>query len=238
MAKTESTLKNMFISLLAIAVIAGASLGLVYNFTKAPIALAKQAKQQDAIKMVVPAFDNDPAAEMTEVTSAEGFTLKLFPAKKAGQLVGTAVETMTNKGFGGEIRVMVGFAPDGTIINYKVLDHKETPGLGSKMDEWFRTSKASTSGADQSQSSFASWLYGLKKGAGGDHNIIDKNPKTDKLSVTKDGGEIDGITAATISSRAFLDAIRIAYLTYCLQPAPTANDSITTNTAPQEGGQQ
>ena len=81
---------------------------------------------------------------------------------------------------------MVGFKPDGSVYNYSVLDHKETPGLGSKMGTWF------------------------VKGAKGD--IIGKIPGKDGLSVSKDGGEVDAITAATISSRAFLDAINRAYL--------------------------
>jgi electron transport complex protein RnfG len=79
---------------------------------------------------------------------------------------------------------MVGFYPDGTIYNYSVLEHKETPGLGSKMDLWF-----------------------TKDGKG---NITGKKPGTTGLKVSKDGGDIDAITAATISSRAFLDAINRA----------------------------
>lgn len=105
-------------------------------------------------------------------------------AKKNGELVGTAVKTYTNNGFGGKIWLMVGFNPDGTIANYSVLDHKETPGLGSKMDTWF-----------------------TKDGKG---NIVGKNPGENGLKVSKDGGDVDAITAATISSRAFLDAVNRA----------------------------
>ena len=80
---------------------------------------------------------------------------------------------------------MVGIKPDGTIINYSVLEHKETPGLGSKMQEWF-SSKGD--------------IRGLS---------ADKN----NLTVSKDGGDVDAITAATISSRAFLDAVNRAITT-------------------------
>jgi major membrane immunogen (membrane-anchored lipoprotein) len=79
---------------------------------------------------------------------------------------------------------MVGFDSTGTILNYTVLKHKETPGLGSKMPEWFRN---------------------------GSGNIIGLNPGNDKVWVSKDGGQVDGITAATISSRAFLEAVNRAY---------------------------
>ena len=107
-----------------------------------------------------------------------------YPAKKDGQLVGTAVKTFSNNGFGGKIWLMIGFYPDGSIYNYSVLEHKETPGLGSKMDFWF-----------------------TKCGKG---NIIGKKPGITGLKVRKDGGDVDAITAATISSRAFLDAVNRA----------------------------
>jgi electron transport complex protein RnfG len=236
MAKTESTLKNMFLTLIAIAVVSGASLGFVYNFTKAPIEKAKADKQQEAIKLVVPEFDNDPAAEATIVTAAEGAELKLFPAKKNGQLVGTAVESTTNKGFSGEIRIMVGFTPDGTIINYTILEHKETPGLGSKMEEWFRP-QVVVEGAAEEKPSFFDWLFGIKGSGGGNRSVLEKNPGTSNLTVSKDGGEIDAITAATISSRAFLDAISVAYITYSKNSQTQTNDTIQPAMA-QEGGEQ
>ncbi len=208
MAKTESTLKNMVLTLLVITCVAGASLGFMYELTKGPIAAAKAAKQQAAITEVVPGFDNNPGEEVYELTSKEGFTLKFFPAKKDGELIGIAIETMTNKGFSGNIKIMLGLKPDGSIINYQVLEHKETPGLGTKMADWFKMNK-------------------------GNQSIIGKHPKTNKLLVTKDGGEVDAITAATISSRAFLDAVRVAYETY------TDNQSshkATSNTSVEEGG--
>ncbi|MBR8538101.1 RnfABCDGE type electron transport complex subunit G [Carboxylicivirga sediminis] len=208
MAKTESTLKNMVLTLLVITCVAGASLGFMYELTKGPIAAAKAAKQQAAIKEVVPGFTNNPGDEMYELTSKEGLALKLFPAKKDGELIGVAIETQTNKGFSGNVKVMVGLKPDGTIINYQVLEHKETPGLGTKMADWFKTDK-------------------------GNQSILGKHPKKNNLTVSKDGGEVDAITAATISSRAFLDAIRVAFDTY------TENQSsqpAVTNTSTEEGG--
>ena len=212
MAKTESTLKNMLLTLLVITLISGASLGGMYKLTKAPIEASKQAKQQNAISQVTPEFDNDPAAEAIEATTEDGSVIKLFPAKKSGELVGMAVESVTNKGFGGEVRIMIGFRPDGSIINYQVLEHKETPGLGTKMDEWFRTDKGSQS-------------------------ILDKNPGSNNLTVAKDGGEVDAITAATISSRAFLDAVDVAYKAF--QANLPANDVMTNDsTTIMEGGMQ
>jgi len=189
MAKTESTLMNMVLALLIITVIAGGTLGMVYKVTKEPIAEAKLAKQKKAIEQVVPGFNNNPTDEVYEITSAEGYKLQVFPCKDGDNLLGVAISTKTEKGFSGEVKIMVGLKPDGTIINYSVLEHKETPGLGSKMGEWFKTEK-------------------------GKQSVIGKNPETTKMIVVKDGGDIDAITAATISSRAFLDAIMIAYNTY------------------------
>lgn len=178
MEKLESNFKNMVIVLLAITGIAAAALGAVYEATKEPIALAKMQKQQAAIKAVVPAFDNDPVAEVA-IYEVDGGQVKVFPATKDGKPVGYAIETFTMKGFSGLIRIMVGVDPQNNIINYSVLDHKETPGLGSKMQEWFTT-----------------------KG-----DVKGLNPDKNNLTVSKDGGDVDAITAATISSRAFLDAI-------------------------------
>ena len=189
MSKSESTLLNMVVTLLAVTAIAGAGMGFVYKLTKEPIEEARRQNKQAAINEVITGFDNNPDAESYELTSAEGFTLKVYPAKKGDELIGVAIETMSNEGFAGDIKIMVGMKPDGTILNYKVLEHKETPGLGTKMADWFKSNI-------------------------GNQSIIGKNPGKNNLTVSKDGGEVDAITAATISSRAFLKAVRTAYFTY------------------------
>ncbi|RZT93423.1 electron transport complex protein RnfG [Ancylomarina subtilis] len=190
--KKESTFTNMVLVLFIITLVASAALGGLYELTKEPIAAAKLAKKLKAIKEVVPAFDNNPSDEMSEVEMPGGDKLEFYPATKEGKLVGTAVKTYTTQGFAGYVWVMVGFLPDGTINNYSVLEHKETPGLGTKMGTWFKP----TDPAKQKSS------------------IINKNPGTTKFTVSKDGGDIDAITAATISSRAFLDAVQKGYNEY------------------------
>jgi electron transport complex protein RnfG len=186
--KLESTFKNMVLVLFTVTLIASTAVGFVNEFTKGPIENAKLNKKLQAIKDVVPAFDNDPSAEMYSVDMEDGGKIELYPAKKDGVLIATAVKTYTKKGFSGIFWLMVGLKPDGSIINYSVLEHKETPGLGSKMDVWFKGE--------------------------GKQGIQDKNPATTKFSVSKDGGDIDAITAATISSRAFLNAVNNAYNAY------------------------
>ena len=135
MAKTESTFKNMVLSLTLISLGASACLGFVYEMTKEPIELSILNKKLSAIKQVVPEFNNNPNAEMYKLPTGEGDSLEIYPAKKDSVIVGYAVNTYTNKGFSGNISLMAGFKPDGTIINITVLEQKETPGLGTKMTE-------------------------------------------------------------------------------------------------------
>src|SRR5690554_85111 len=216
MGKSASTLPAMVLTLLIITTVAGTSLGFIYKLTQTPIAEAAVLKQQEAIRMVVPEFDNDPASEMYELTSEEGFVLKVFPAKKDGECIGAAIESVTNLGFSGEIKIMVGLEPDGTIIDYQILEHKETPGLGTKMVDWFKP--AADGPEEKSRSAFFDSLFGIKaaddEGGEDSQSILGKNPGRINMTVKQDGGEVDAITAATITSRAFLHAVEVAYKTF------------------------
>ena len=184
MAKTESTFKNMVLSLTLISLGAAASLGFVYVMTKAPIEASVLNKKLNAIRQVVPEFTNNPSEEMYRLPTGMGDSLDIYPAKKDGEIIAYAVNTYTKAGFAGNISLMAGFKPDGTIINISVLEQKETPGLGTKMTE-----------------------PGFKD------QFNNKNPSAFMLKVKKDGGSVDAITAATISSRAFCDAVQRAYNT-------------------------
>ncbi|MEW5894342.1 MAG: RnfABCDGE type electron transport complex subunit G [Candidatus Omnitrophota bacterium] len=186
MAQKQSSFFHMVTALFVIALVGSASVGGVYELTKEPIAQARMAKKVNAVKEVVPEFNNNPIDEEKIVEIPSG-VIYIYPAKKDGQFVGAAVEALSNKGFGGAIRLMVGFQVDGTIQDIVVLEHKETPGLGDKMEK--------------SKSDFASQFKG-------------KNPANFNMKVTKDGGDVDAITAATISSRAFIDAVQQAYQVY------------------------
>lgn len=211
MAGLESTFKNMLLVLTGVTVVATGVLASVNELTKKAIEETDKAKQIEAIKAVLPDFDNDPVSETYIVTDSNGDTLNVFPAKKGGAPVGLAVETFSDKGFGGDIKVMVGFDIKGAIVNYKVIKHTETPGLGSKMEEWFRTDRNS-------------------------QNVIGKIPGKDGLKISKKvnaEGCVDGITAATISSRAFADAINKAY-----NSAYNMNDGSTGATSNDEPAQK
>lgn len=101
-------------------------------------------------------------------------------ADSASNVLGYAIKSAVG-GFGGPVSLMVGILSDGTVYNTKVLSHSETPGLGAKCTE----------------ASFADQFKGF-------------DPSVRKLSVKKDGGDVDAITAATITSRAYTDAVSLA----------------------------
>jgi electron transport complex protein RnfG len=175
--KLESTLPNMVLSLTVISLIMSAALSFVYLKTKGPIEEAAKQKEKSAIEQVVPEFDNDPSSSVMDIKG-----LKVYTLRNHDELVGYAIRTFSDNGFGGHIELIAGFLPDGSIYNTVVLQHKETPGLGSRMLE----------------SKFKDQFKG-------------KNPDSFRLLVKKDGGQVDAITAATISSRAYCDAIQRAY---------------------------
>lgn len=181
MAK-ESTLKNMLITLATVTFIASALMGGAYVITKGPIDQAMTAKTNSAIASVSPSFDNDPSAEQFTI-ELSGKSYKVYPAKEANTIVGYAVETYAS-GFGGRLLLMVGFDREGQIKGISVLSHSETPGLGDKINP--------------SKSDFSVQFQG-------------KDPSTFKLLVKKDGGDVDAITASTITSRAYCDAVTTAW---------------------------
>ncbi|OQX79820.1 MAG: hypothetical protein B6D61_02935 [Bacteroidetes bacterium 4484_249] len=191
MAKKESSFVNMVLTLFVVTVIAALALGGVYTVTKGPIAIAKRKKVEKAIEQVVPGFDTI-VAEYKVLPENGKDSLTIFEAIDSnGEALGIAIKTYTDKGFSGRFWIMVGFNSEGIINNTAVLEHKETPGLGDKMDK-----KKS---------------FNKKTGKSWSDQFNGKNPKDFKLKVTKDGGDVDAITAATISSRAFCDAVLRAY---------------------------
>jgi len=183
MAKKESTLKNMIFALAVISLVASLALGGIYNLTKEPIAEARSAKAKQAIMEVIPEFDTLKVFKALPADGTDSLTFSL--GYKGDSLVGIAVATYSNKGYASTpIQLMVGFLPDSSIKNISVVQQKETPGLGTKMAE----------------PKFKDQFNGIK-------------PESFSMKVKKDGGDVDAITAATISSRAFCDAVGRAYNT-------------------------
>ena len=190
MKKLESSLTNMVLVLTGVAVIMGGILAYVNHLTEGPIAAQKEKALADGIKTVM-CVNDLKVAKTDEVKQNDDkgkeLTYTVYEIQDAkGNDLGAAVESST-LGFGGMLKVLVGFDPEGKILGYTLLEHTETPGLGAKADKWFQ------------------------KGEKGD--IIGKSPQ-EPLTVSKDGGQVDAITASTITSRAFLLAVNNAYNAY------------------------
>ena len=213
----KSTLFNMVAVLFSITLIASAGVGAVNMITAGAIAETKAAATKQAVANVLPEFDSNEFSEHT----IDDMPIKVYTAKKGDETVGYAVESMTKNGFGGVIRMMVGFTADGKINNVNVLEQAETPGLGTKM-------------CDEGNALLSS--------------IQGKNSWEVEFKVKKDGGQLDALTAATISSRAYYEAVARAYQAYSVASgAKDKYDGVSGATATaetsnegksaQEGGQ-
>jgi len=176
----------MVISLAFVTLTSSVALTFIYDITKGPIEETQRARIINAIGQVLPEYNNIPTEEMYKL-HFEGDTIKIYPAKKDGILVGNAIETFSKTGFNGTIRLIVGLQPNGSIYDISIIEHKETPGLGDKIE------KRKSDFPDQFKS---------------------KNPDNFILQVSKDNGDVDAISAATISSRAFCDAVQRAWDIY------------------------
>ena len=188
----------MVLVLTGVAVVMGGILAFVNHLTEGPIAQQKEKTLADGIKTVMVCDDlvvtKTDTVKQNDAKGKEQTFIIYQTQDKAGKDLGAAVES-TIGGFGGDLKVLVGFDADGKILGYTLLEHAETPGLGAKADKWFQ------------------------KGEKGD--IIGKVP-AEPLTVSKDGGQVDAITASTITSRAFLLAVNNAYNAYKVTPAPDA----------------
>ena len=195
--KKESTLINMVVALLVITAVSGGVLGLVYGMTKDAIAEVDMKKNAAAIQAVLP-LEGEITYQTDTLTFTEDGVTMSFPCNLAYDADGRfqgAAVKTSEGGFGGKIDMMVGFLADGTIKGTSVLSHSETPGLGANMTDKFK---------DQ---------------------FVDKNPADFKLIVKKDGGDVDAITAATITSRAFSKAVAKAYKAFEANKANFTNDT-------------
>ncbi len=183
MKKKKDTFINMVVSLFAITIIAGFSLGYVNDITAGPKAKAKLEQKVNALRLVLPTFDNNPVDDIQLIKSDKvKDSVEIYPAYLNNEFVGAAVIGTTDKGFSGLIKIMVGFKPNGAIQNIAVLEQKETPGLGTKM-----------------------------KGEKFLKQFRNMNPSKFNLKVKNDGGEVDALTGATITARAFGDAAQMAF---------------------------
>ena len=183
----------MVLVLVGVSLVMGGLLAWVNHVTEGPIALQAEKALALGIKTVMGGEKLTVVASDT-IRQNMGGKEAVFVVHKTQDShqrpLGVAVES-TTMGFGGDLKVLVGFDSEGSILGYTLLEHAETPGLGAKADQWFQ------------------------KGQKGD--IIGKSP-AEPLTVSKDGGQVDAITASTITSRAFLKAVNNAYNAYKVTP--------------------
>lgn len=194
----------MIVVMLGITLVCSAAVGGVYSLTFATIEKAKAAKLTSAFGEVLPAFE-----ELTcESIELNGEVMNLNTATSAGKIVGYAVESSAN-GFGGAIKMVVGFDAEGTITGLKVLEHSETPGLGSLI---------------------------VNVGNALESSLLGRRPADMTLKVSKDGGDVDALTAATITSRAYVAAVESAFNTYLTKTTGAAADGYTGATQVEKKG--
>ncbi len=170
--------------LTGIALVAGAALASVNELTKDTIQQLKEKSEQDAIAKVL--GGGDVMVQQIDTVIYDNCNFIVMNAGEKGVAI-KAVDPQ-NASFGGGLTIMVGIDPNGVVLGYSILETHETPGLGAKASEWFQ------------------------KGQKGD--IIGRNLTEKELTVSKDGGDVDAITASTITSRAFLRAVNAANQAY------------------------
>ena len=153
-----------------------------------------------------------PEFDATEKSEqeADGLVIIVHKATKGEEVVGYAIESATKSGFSGLVRLMVGFDTKGTILNVNVLQQAETPGLGAKMTEEGNPLLASVKGKEASKIN---------------------------LTVKKDGGDVDALTAATISSRAYAEAVARAYAVFKVAAGWRKDVQATTGASKTNGGE-
>lgn len=204
-----------------ICVAASTVLVIAHNLTRPAQEASERAQRQEALRKVLPSFDNEPLQDAVNV-AAEGGTVTIYPARREGELVGLAAKGGSPQGYGGKVEVLVGATPSGEITSVVVTSHNETPGLGTQATERKRqraiwdlfkedcagcgsnvTGKDELSckprpGVELAPSEYLDQYGGL-------------NLREGPFQVTRDGGRIDAVSGATVSSRAVADAVsRIA----------------------------
>ena len=177
MFEMKEILRLCFV-LTVIAAVSAGVLAFVDQKTQEPIADALKAEEMAAVESVLPAFDNE-ADKDTLTCSDESSSYKFYRGRMKGEIVGVAFTVIAPNGYSGDIKVMVGVDTAGVVQGIEILDHRETPGLGAKIET-------------------ADFRDQYKGRSLSDPEVWD---------VMKDGGSFKQITGATISSRAVTHSI-------------------------------
>lgn len=177
----KTSLKYVIV-LTVICAVSAALLAVVHEITRQPIAESRDRQTMEAVETVLPAAETilDAAEVRAALGGGDGLP-EIYAAFSEGELVGAAVKVTDPAGYGGDVTYMVGVNADGTVNAIRLLQHKETPGLGTKVGD----------------EEFTDQFRGLEVPADG-------------LLLDKDGGTIQSITGATISARTAANAAQQA----------------------------
>ncbi|MCG7995627.1 MAG: electron transport complex subunit RsxG [Candidatus Thiodiazotropha taylori] len=144
-------------------------------------------------------YDNRPLDHPTQLAAVEwlngGEPITIYTAKRAGQPVATLLSIDAQKGYNGSITLLLGILANGTLSGVEVVSHRETPGLGDKIE-----------------SRRSDWLRQF------DGRSL-SSPAEDRWGVKRDGGQFDQITGATVTSRSVVMSLKQA-LSYLQQLRP------------------
>ncbi|MBX2808883.1 MAG: electron transport complex subunit RsxG [Cellvibrionaceae bacterium] len=186
-----SSIRNNSLLLFAFALITAGILAATYENTKEHIALAERKAAEKALLEIIPAerIDNDLLLDTLTISTDDGAQLGLTDggqihlARQQQQVIAVIVNTVAPDGYSGDIKLLVGVNRDGSVAGVRTLSHKETPGLGDKID------------LKKSQ-----WITGFNG------KSLDQ-PTASGWRVKKDGGDFDQFTGATITPRAVVHQV-------------------------------
>jgi electron transport complex protein RnfG len=154
---------------------------LVFHATKDKIAANERVALLDSLQSVISqdSYDNDLANDVIQLDS-----YTIYRARKAGVPVAAILTGTTPYGYNGDIGLLMGINMAGEITGVRVLKHRETPGLGDKIEI-----------------KKSSWISSFK------HKSIN-DMYTQQWAVKKDGGNFDQFTGATITPRAIVNQVK------------------------------
>ena len=186
---SEQPVTRIVIPLIGIALVCILILGVVDSVTQEKIANNARRHELPMLGALMPLdFDNDLFSDVLEVIEPAYFgsdhTVSVYRARKNNEPVGVVISPVVAKGYSGLIKLGVGIAKDGSILSVQVIDHQETEGLGD--------------GIDQNKSDWITQFNGRS---------LDNTP-VDGWAITSEGGQIDQLSGATISSRTVINAVR------------------------------
>jgi electron transport complex protein RnfG len=176
-------------------------MGVAAHVTKKPISDAKKADLMENLQQVMPAFDGEPI--LKTVQTDDNIPVDFYLVKKDGKFAGAAGISFSMKGYAGKVQVMAGLDAAGKIKTVIVTEQNETPGLGTKITDRVRQKTIFNLFSDAAPGLPANRILDQFDG----HSASAADSWKTPWKVKKDGGDVDFITGATVTTRAVTDAV-------------------------------